>query len=172
MRPDLAFADLLTAAGAWALVGCALWSVLICLAAVLETVTAGRLRATRWVGCPPVLRRALLAGLGAALVATPVQAQTPDRTTPPEPALPVPARPLGSGPRPAVVVQPGDNLWRLAEVRLPGSARAPEIARRVELLHRANREVIGPDPDLILPGQRLVVPPRSDHHQHPREESR
>lgn len=175
------FNDLITGAGACLLVGCAAWSVLICIAALLEAVTAGRLRATSWVGCPPAVRQALLAGLGVAIVATPVQAQsipgsraTTTRpstgsftgpfigpftgTTTPEPALPVPARPLGGGPR-TLVVQPGDNLWQLAETGLPGSAPAPEVARRVELLHRANRIVIGPDPDLILPGQRLVTPP-------------
>lgn len=179
--PDLAFDDLMTAAGAWLLLGCAGWSVLICGAAALEAVTEGRLRATRWVACPPTLRRALLAGLGVALVTTPVQAQTvhasrataakaPTRTTTPEPGLPVPERPLGGASRPALVVRPGDNLWRLAETHLPDSARAPEIAQRVEILHRTNRKVIGPDPDLILPGQRLVVPTPGSHQ--PREESR
>lgn len=179
------FNDLITAAGACLLVGCAVWSILICIAALLEAVTAGRLRATRWVACPPTVRQALLAGLGVALVATPVQAQTVPGSratttgpssgpstgaTRPEPALPVPARPLGGASRPTLVVQSGDNLWRLAQTGLPGSAPAPQIARRVEVLHRANHMVIGPDPDLILPGQRLVTPPPRAHQPH--EESR
>ena len=33
----------------------------------------------------------------------------------------------------------------------------PEIAALVARTHRANRAVIGPDPDHIEPGQRLVI---------------
>ncbi len=44
-------------------------------------------------------------------------------------------------------VQPGDNLWAIADTHeVPGGWTA---------LYGANREVVGDDPDLILPGQSL-----------------
>jgi hypothetical protein len=165
----MTFADVLTATAAWTLTACGCWAALICAATLLEAVTGGRLRATVWVGCPPALRRALLALVGAALVATPGHASASpggavpgSRRTAVDAALPVPARPLGAattGPR--IVVRPGDTLWHLASARLPASATAADVVALVDRLHTDNREVIGADPDLIRPGQRLVLnPPR------------
>ncbi len=165
------FDDLLFAASAWLLVGCAGWFALICLAAVLEGVSRGRLRATTWVGCPPSLRRLLLAGLGVALVSGPGQAAgaptqrasggADSQAAAAQQQLPLPARPLGRAPSHTthVVVRPGDTLWHVAEHRLPALASAAEVTDQVARLHRRNRAVIGPDPDLIRPGQRLVNPP-------------
>ena len=164
---------LLLALAAWVLLGCAAWAVLIGIAAVVETASAGRLPATAWVGCPRSLRRLLLTGLGVALVgAGPLQ---PPAVASADAPLPVPARPVGTvqadsaaDPRPGLVVRPGDSLWRIAEQRLHSSASAKEVAALVHRLHHRNREVIGPDPDLIRPGQRLAVPPpphRSQLHQ-------
>ena len=154
--------DLLLALAAWVLLGCAAWAVAIGVAAVVETTSSGRLRATAWVGCPRSLRRLLLTGLGVALVgAGPVQ---PQATASAQPPLPVPARPVGSvhaDPRPGLVVHPGDTLWQLAADRLRSSASPGEVAALVHDLHHRNRGVIGPDPDLIRPGQRLAVPPRT-----------
>ncbi len=158
---------LLLALAAWILLGCAGWALLIGIAAVVETTSAGRLPATAWVGCPRSLRRLLLAGLGLALVgAGPLQAPA---TASAEAPLPVPARPVGTvqsddeaDPRPGLVVRPGDSLWRIAERHLHSSASADEVAALVHRLHDRNRGVIGPDPDLIRPGQRLAVPPRPD----------
>ncbi|MGW3162093.1 transglycosylase family protein [Streptomyces sp. NPDC001142] len=46
-------------------------------------------------------------------------------------------------------VRPGDNLWAIAdEQNVPGGWSA---------LYEANKEVVGSDPDLILPGQSLEV---------------
>lgn len=60
---------------------------------------------------------------------------------------------------PVVVVQPGDTLWDLAARSIPApvtnAARAAEWPR----WWSANRDVVGDDPDLLLPGQRLVAPP-------------
>jgi hypothetical protein len=156
---------LLIALAAWVLLGCAAWAMLIGIAAVVETTSAGRLPAMAWVGCPRSLRRLLLTGLGVALVgAGPLQTSA---TASAETPLPVPARPVGtlqahdeSEARPRVVVRPGDSLWRIAEQRLHSSASADEVAALVHRLHNQNRRVIGPDPDLIRPGQRLAVPPR------------
>ena len=185
------FNDLLATVASWLLVGCASWLLLICGAALLEARTAGRLQATAWMGCPPSLRRALLAALGVTLVATPSPAHpatgsgSPDWISSPTgasaphpalpvPALPVPARPVGSmrGTSVAcVLVRPGDTLWRLAEHRLPATALPAAVADLVERLHRRNWHVIGPDPDLIHPGQRLVVPaPQPPEHPRHRQE--
>lgn len=93
---------------------------------------------------------------------------------PERPALPAPARPgaartsTTSAPQPAPtpgtaqthLVRPGDTLWAIAAGRLHGTGAAPspeEVAEAVTRLHHANREVVGDDPDLILPGQRLAL---------------
>ena len=168
------FDGLLFAASWWLLVGCAAWAVLICLAAVLEVMSRGRLRATTWVRCPPVLSRLLLAGLGVALVSVPLPALGPAAAVSThrgsgvadpvgaagQQTLPVPARPLdpAGGGTTTVVVRPGDTLWSLAEHRLPASSSTAEVVDLVARLHRRNSAVIGSDPDLIRPGQRLVSP--------------
>ncbi|AEN10446.1 MULTISPECIES: transglycosylase family protein [unclassified Streptomyces] len=51
-------------------------------------------------------------------------------------------------------VQEGDNLWAIAEAQeLPGGWTA---------LYAANKEEVGSDPDLILPGQSLDLTPAAD----------
>ena len=57
-----------------------------------------------------------------------------------------------------VVVEAGDCLWHLAAADLPRDAGPAEIAARWQAIYRLNRAVIGADPDLIHPGQRLVLP--------------
>jgi hypothetical protein len=58
------------------------------------------------------------------------------------------------------VVVEGDTLWDIAAARLrPGERSAANIHRYWQQVYRANRSVIGPDPDLIHPGTRLRVPP-------------
>jgi nucleoid-associated protein YgaU len=57
-----------------------------------------------------------------------------------------------------VVVRPGDCLWDIAAAHLGPGATAAEIARAWPRWYAANRAVIGPDPNLIHPGQRLVPP--------------
>jgi nucleoid-associated protein YgaU len=54
-----------------------------------------------------------------------------------------------------VEVRPGDTLWALAQRTLPPGATDAAVARRWPEIHALNRAVIGPDPDLIQPGQRL-----------------
>lgn len=62
-----------------------------------------------------------------------------------------------------VVVSAGDTLWALAAATLPPGACEADVAARVTALHRTNRDVVGADPDLILPGQELRLPwPSSD----------
>lgn len=118
-------------------------------------------------------RRAVLAACGAAIATGTLPAHAapaldglalPDRavTTNPAPGgSPTPA----PGTRPATVsgstvtVRPGDSLWALAAARLDGDATDADIADVVALLYERNARVIGPDPDLIHPGQVLDRPP-------------
>lgn len=69
---------------------------------------------------------------------------------------------LGSRPRfPAateVVVHRGDSLWSIAARHLGPDASDTEVARAWPQWYAANRDRIGDDPDLILPGQILRVP--------------
>lgn len=57
-----------------------------------------------------------------------------------------------------VVVRRGDTLWDLAAAHLTPEATDSEIAAAWQRWYAENRSVIGPDPDLILPGQVLTVP--------------
>jgi nucleoid-associated protein YgaU len=57
-----------------------------------------------------------------------------------------------------VVVHRGDTLWAIAAATLDDDATDAEIMRVVVRWHEANRDVIGDDPDLILPGQVLRAP--------------
>ncbi len=137
---------------------------------------------------PAVVRRVVLTACGVSLAGGFVVPAQADRDTPPPGSggatqslvvgLPVPDRAttttewLGAvaGSRPgreashaatpdAVRVEPGDTLWGLAEVSLPAGATTDEVDRRWRAIYRANRDTIGADPDLIRPGQRLVLPP-------------
>ncbi len=179
----MVFGDLLLTGATVALYLTAVWAALICVAGVVEVVSDGGLALTSRLGCPASARRALLAGLGVmlasagAVVAGPVSAAPAPLRNGPRDAqvsgLPVPARPIGSPhalPRQRVEVRPGDSLWRLAQQRRP-QASTPEVGRLVERTYRTNRRTIGPDPDLIRPGQRLVLP-RQRPHTPPHRETR
>jgi hypothetical protein len=109
----------------------------------------------------------LLTGAAAATPAS-VAATTgipaiPDWPVAPEPGAP-PAVPDRPAPHPAgahVVVR-GDCLWTIAARRLEADAGRPpsdgEIATAVQAWWHANAGLIGPDPDLLLPGQVLQAP--------------
>lgn len=158
------FDDALRTGGSWLVLAGLGWAVLLGAATLLEAGTSGRLRAMTWIGCPPALRGALLTGLGVALAGvTTAGAHAAPPAREPAPDLPVPARPVGdpdavsTGPG-TVTVRPHDSLWRIAEAHLPPSVAAQAVADLVRRLHHRNRLVIGSDPDLLHPGQRLVVP--------------
>jgi nucleoid-associated protein YgaU len=57
-----------------------------------------------------------------------------------------------------VVVRRGDSLWDIAARHLGPDASAADVAVEWPSWHHANRDVIGADPDLLIPGQRLVPP--------------
>jgi hypothetical protein len=71
----------------------------------------------------------------------------------PRPAV-HPARP----PAATVVVRRGDCLWDIAARHLGPAATTAAIAAQWPRWYAANREVIGPRPDLLRPGQRLHPP--------------
>jgi hypothetical protein len=62
-----------------------------------------------------------------------------------------------------VVVRCGDTLWGIAARHLGSGASVREIAAAWPGWYAANRQVIGPDPDVIRPGQRLHEP-LNPHH--------
>lgn len=116
----------------------------------------------------------------AAVVAAAEPAPTaPDDSTPrvPEPGwTPVPRKPapapstevglVSSVPAQTapshVVVRRGDSLWLIAARHLGPQATAQDVAEEWPRWYAANERLVGPDPDLILPGQELVVPTRTD----------
>lgn len=155
----------------------------LCLGASLSAAVAvqhGAGRSARRTGrvaeviAPTRLRHALAVAVGLSLAAAtfPAHAHTErSPSTPPTAAVDVswgrvpappaapsaPGRPVGPPGR-TVVVRPGDTLWGLAAQRLPPPTTDAEIAASWPGWFVANREVIGPDPHRILPGQRLTPP--------------
>jgi LysM domain len=59
----------------------------------------------------------------------------------------------------SAVVAPGDSLWSICQERLGPSAPPRQVALDVRRIHEINRNLIGDDPHLIFPGQRLALPP-------------
>lgn len=49
------------------------------------------------------------------------------------------------------VVKPGDTLWKIAKLQLGNGSKYSAI-------YNANKAVIGPDPNKIIPGMKLVMP--------------
>ena len=60
----------------------------------------------------------------------------------------------------AVVVRPGDSLWAIAAAHLPSGASAASIDASWRQWYAANRDVIGANPNLVIPGQ-VLLPPRA-----------
>lgn len=101
---------------------------------------------------------------GTAPSAPPADPGTAPGSTPaaPEPApatlTPAVTAASGAGAARQVVVQPGDTLWGIARRHLPEGASQAQVAAAWPAWYEANRETVGPDPDLIRPGQVLLVP--------------
>jgi len=152
-------------------------------AAALAVRAAGRTSATLdALGAaltPHLLRRLLAAALGAAALggvagpalADPADAPASAPASAPEVALTWPGSPTATGGAPAptpasapptspqeVVVHRGDTLWGVAARSLPEGAGPADVAAAWPRWYRSNRAVIGDDPDLLRPGQRLVAP--------------
>lgn len=89
-------------------------------------------------------------------------------TGPPDGATQVQANPMPKPSQPALepttrlVVNPGDSLWSISQERLHPSATAEQVMNEVERTFELNRDRIGDDPNLILPGQEILLPPVSE----------
>ncbi len=172
----------LAACAAWA------WTVTTVVLAG-EVRAARRGGEVRAPGVPGWARRAVLAACGLALVGAAPAVAAPVTATPDPgvvAGLPLPDRPTGpahgraerpaaanrtpsvgwtadTARTPPVVVRRDDTLWGLAAALLDaggrGEATAEEVAALSRCLFELNRSVIGADPDLIRPGQRLRTPP-------------
>lgn len=178
---DRALAEL----GAGVLLACAGWLWLVTTCAVVEAwCGAGAHRRTAGPGSPGlclpgvprVVRRVVLLACGVAVAGSTVQPALAD-TSGSRPdhhphrsaaavldGLPLPDRAVGrrtERPRPApatVRVARGDTLWSIAAADLPPRAGDARIGRRWRAIYAANRDLVGPDPDLIEPGQLLRLP--------------
>ena len=180
------FDALLTRGALLALLLAAGWALTVVAVVAVEAGTRGRIRLAERAGCPRAVRLWLL-GIFTALFAGVAPAQASDLGTGPGSGpgsglaaidasldgLPLPDRPADTRTRSgrasaahAVVVRPGDSLWRIARDRLPGAPDA-EVAAAVAAVYRANRPVIGPDPDRVEPGQHLVFPDPPVHPEEP-----
>ncbi|MEP6815461.1 MAG: hypothetical protein ABI873_07930 [Marmoricola sp.] len=153
------------------------WLLVLTVLIALEPL-AGR-DLTSYAGCPAGLRRILLAWCGAAALGV---LTVPAQAAPVSPAptdqqpsavldgLQVPDRTLGAlhrrVPRErSVLVRRGDTLWGIAAARLPAGAGCDDVGRAWRLLYDVNRSRVGSDPDLIMPGTRLRLPPQPPPHQ-------
>jgi LysM repeat protein len=56
-----------------------------------------------------------------------------------------------------LVVESGDSLWSISEEQIGPGATPEQIAYEVERIYEVNRERIGEDPNLIFPGQQILV---------------
>jgi hypothetical protein len=59
------------------------------------------------------------------------------------------------------VVEPGDSLWSITQERLGQGASPQQILNEVGRTLELNRDLLGDEPDQILPGQELSLPPIS-----------
>lgn len=177
--PVVDFEPLLVDACQAVLLGCGSW-LWAATTLVLHDAARGTLRSRAAV--PDGLRRLVLGLCGLTLAGA---VATPAAAAPPLPAdpglrdpgsaalvhgLPLPDRASAvghvahllrrqgpSGPT-EVRVRPGDTLWDLAAALLPPGAGDAAVDAAWRRLYHANRGVVGDDPDLIRPGQRLALP--------------
>lgn len=131
----------------------------------------------RWIA-PAAVRRGVELALGltvttAVLGAGPAAASAPGLDWGTRVGASAPALDWGSAPAPepqpeplatSVVVAPGDSLWALAARDLAQRSATPPsdaaVAQAWPAWWAANREAVGPDPDLLHPGTWLTPPAR------------
>ena len=179
---SLDFDQSLVAVATLLLVSLSAWS-LVCMAFTLAancapgTATNTIVDVLAHLITPGFLRRALFLGAAGALAISPVAAVNDNDRDASSPAqsltsqsldgLRLPDRPLGAAPStsaspqgdPRVVrVERGDTLWSIASRQLDPGASASEINAAVKNWYDANEPRIGPDPDLIFPGQQFAPP--------------
>ncbi|WKN47549.1 LysM peptidoglycan-binding domain-containing protein [Nocardioides sp. Arc9.136] len=168
-----AFDDLLVGACAVVALVAASWLWLVTTAVVVEALRGGG-PGSGGRGVPRVVRAAVLGACGVALVVPCAPALASADQPHPLHGLPMPDRATSTAawisgalahPQPAArthVVRPGDTLWAIAAADVSPTAAPAAVTRRWHHVHDLNRAVIGDDPDLIRPGQRLLLPPAAD----------
>src|SRR4051794_3764039 len=57
------------------------------------------------------------------------------------------------------VVKPGDSLWTIARERLQPDATPEQIGYETERIIELNQNLLGTNPDMILPAQELLLAP-------------
>jgi LysM repeat protein len=160
LRPErLTVLTGLAASLAWALVACWAWLTLATTLLALEMIATGG--TTRTARLAPRLVRLVAAtacGVGVAVTVVPTAGsaeplregagpvQVLDGLELPQRVADPPGR--RHSPPARVTVRRGDTLWDLAQTH----------GIDWQALYRANRDVVGADPDLIRPGMRLVMP--------------
>ena len=94
-----------------------------------------------------------------------IPAQTPaPAAPPPASAAPPTGAPASTdtdtdtGGAVTVTVQPGDSLWRIAARTLGPGASDADIDNAWRAWYFTNQQVVGDDPDQIVPGQQLTAP--------------
>ena len=162
---------------AWGALGIALTAATT-LPGLAGELAAGTLRRVLPAGARQAAAIAVGVGLGIAPPALGVAAGAVGSTASAQEVLGELRSPVPDWPSPAVdaelpdwppaaragehVVVRGDCLWSIAEHRLAtGTGQRPtptEVATAVQAWGQANADVIGPDPDLLLPGQVLRPP--------------
>jgi nucleoid-associated protein YgaU len=60
------------------------------------------------------------------------------------------------------VVRPGESLWSITAQHLGPHSKISDIAAAWPRLFELNRAIIGSNPRLVLPGQRLALPTNFD----------
>ena len=99
----------------------------------------------------------------------PERAVAPPQRAPAPPAPHAPAEALPeTRADEAYVVRPGDSLWSIARLHPGDPGDSGSVELRWRAIWQANRDVVGDDPDLILPGQALRLP-GSPHHDNARD---
>lgn len=137
---------------------------------VITTATVVGLLAGRGAVGGGATRRLVLVACGAAVLAgTGVPAMATGGGDGPEllvglslperAVAPVPHRHRRLPATAAYVVRPGDSLWSIARTH-PGTTAS--VDDRWRAIWEANRDVVGDDPDLIIPGQALRLPMTHD----------
>lgn len=97
-----------------------------------------RLKRSGWAALVVTLT---MAAVMLALFPAAAEAQTEDKSTP------------------SVVVRGGDSLWSISADLLGPNATPRQVMKGAERIRALNRARIGADPDLVLVGQKLLVPP-------------
>jgi nucleoid-associated protein YgaU len=159
------------------------WLWVLTTVVVLEASGAGRRGRSRRV--PGVVRRVVLLACGVAVVGASGPALAGPGALPADPGsgsgtgiqgLPLPDRATGGATLAwlaeatvaarrvddratrTVLVRAGDSLWSIAAEDLAPTADDAAVAAHWRRIYDLNRVVIGPDPDVIHPGQRLELP--------------